>query len=114
MWAMGIRRCERNRGWREHLVAVGDQQQQVGAPCGEGVGQAEDGHADGFGHAGVGVGTEQALDARDDWKAIGLNLANSRAELRREMRAQREDAQFDSGVRDEFAQRPIEVAIVRA
>jgi hypothetical protein len=55
---------ERNRGGRQHLVAVGDEQQQIGPPGGERVGQAEDGHADGLGHAGVGVGAEQALDAR--------------------------------------------------
>ena len=105
---------ERNRGGRQHLVAVGDQQQQVGPPCGERVGQAEDGDADGLGHAGVGVGAEQALDARLNGKSVALNLTDGRAELGREMRAQREDAQFDIGVRGELAQRPVEMAVVGA
>jgi len=65
---------ECDRGRREHLIAVGDQQQNVRAPGGERVGQAEDGEADGFGHPGVGVGAEQALDAGLDGEAVALDL----------------------------------------
>ena len=72
---------------REHLIAVGDQQQHIGTPGGEGVSQAEDGDADGLGHAGIGVGAEQALDARLDGKAVALDLVDGRAKIRREMRA---------------------------
>ena len=86
---------ERDGCGRQHLVAVGDEQQQVGTPGGERVGQAEDGDADGLGHAGVGVGAEQALDARLDGKAVALDFVDGRAELRREMRAEGEDAQID-------------------
>ena len=114
MWAMGMRRARATDGGRKHLVAVGDQQQQVGTPCGERIGQAENGDADGLGHAGVGVGAEQALDARLNRKSVALDFANGRAELRREMRAQREDAQVDIGMRGQLAQRPVEVAIVGA
>ena len=69
MWAMGMRRARAVWPGREHLVAVGDEQQQIGTPGGEGVGKAENGHADGLGHAGVGVGAEQALDARAGWES---------------------------------------------
>ncbi len=103
-----------NGGGGEHLVAVGDEQQQVGPPGGERVGQAEHGEADGLGHAGVGVGTEQALDARLDGEAVALDFLDRVAELRREMRAQGKDAQFDLGVRGQLAQRPVEVAVVGA
>ena len=70
----GNAQSERGRCGREHLVAVGDEQQQIGPPGGERVGQAEDGEADGLGHAGVGVGAEQALDARLDRKTVALDL----------------------------------------
>ena len=105
---------DRNRRRREHLVAVGDEQQQVGTPGGERVGQAEDGDADGLGHAGVGVGTEQALDARLNGKSVALDFLDRGAELRRKVRAESEDAQFDFGMSGEFAQRPVEMAVVRA
>ena len=53
----GNTQSERDRGGREHLIAVGDEQQQVRPPGGERVGKAEDGEADGLGHPGVGVRT---------------------------------------------------------
>ena len=87
---------ERDGSGREHLVAVGDEKQQVGTPGGERVGQTEDGDADGLGHSSVGVGAEQALDAGLDGKAVALDFVDGRAELRREMRAEREDAQIYS------------------
>jgi hypothetical protein len=67
---------ESDGGGRQHLVAVGDEQQQIGPPGGERVGQAQDGEADGLGHAGVGVGAEQALDARLDGKAVALDFSD--------------------------------------
>jgi len=39
----------------EHLVAVGDEEQDVWPPRGERIGETENGDADGFCHAGVGV-----------------------------------------------------------
>ena len=80
----------------------------------ERVGQAEDGQADGFGHAGVGVGVEQALDSRLDGKAVALDLLNCVAELRREMRAESEDAQFDFRMGGKLAQGPVEMTVVGA
>ena len=97
MCAMGMRKRERDGGWSEHLVAVGDEQQQIGTPCGERVGQAEDGDADGLGHAGVGVGAEQALDARLNGKSVALDFVDCVAELRREMRAQVKRPRSTSG-----------------
>ena len=46
---------KRNRSGREHLIAVGNEQQKIWPPCGKRVGQAENGDADGLGHARVGV-----------------------------------------------------------
>ena len=57
----------------------------------------EDGDADGFGHAGIGVGTEQALDARLDGEAVALDFGDGVAEFGREMRAEGDDAEFDIG-----------------
>ncbi len=108
---------ESNRCGRQHLIAVGDEQQQIGPPCRERVGQPEDGDADGLGHAGIGVGTEQALDARLDLhagNAVALDLVERRAEFGREMRAQGKEAQLDLGAGGEFAQRPIEMAVIGA
>jgi hypothetical protein len=51
----GNAQSEGNGGGGQHLIAVGDEQQQIGAPGGERVGQAQDGEADGLGHAGIGV-----------------------------------------------------------
>ena len=105
---------ERDGGGGQHLVAIGDEQQQVGTPGGERVGEREDGDADGFGHAGIGVGTEQALDARLDGKAVAFDFGDGVAEFRREMRAEGEDAEFDVRVCGEFAERPVEMAVVGA
>ena len=93
MWATGMRRARAVGRGRKHLVAVGDQQQDVGSPSGKCIGQPQDCYADRFGHAGVSVGTEQALDARLDWESVALDFVNSVAELRREMRAENEHAQ---------------------
>ena len=114
MWAMGMRSASAVDGRGQHLVAVGDEQQQIGPPRGERVGQAQNGQADGLGHAGVGVGAEQALDARLHGKTVALDFGNRVAELRRQMRAEREDAQLDFWTRCQLAQRPVEMAIVGA
>ena len=105
---------QRNGSGRHHLIAVGDEQQQVWTPGGERVSQAEDGDADGLGHAGVGVGAEQALDARENRKSVALNFRDCVAELRRQMRAQCEDAQFHARMCGQFTQRPVEMAVVGA
>jgi hypothetical protein len=110
----GNAQSESGRCGRKHFVAVGDQQQQIGAPGGEGVGQAQDGEADGLGHARVSVGAEQALDAGLDRKTVALDFLDGQAELGREMRPEYEDAQLDGGVGGELAQRPIEMTVVRA
>jgi hypothetical protein len=104
----------RDRRRRQHLISIGNQQQNVGPPGSQCIGQAEDREADGLGHAGVGVGAEQALDARLDRKSVALDLLQRVAKLGRQMRAKREDGEFGLGVRGEFAQRPVEMAIVRA
>ena len=105
---------EGNGGWGEHLIAVGDEQQNVRAPGGKRVGKTEDGEADGLGHTGVGVGTEQALDAGLDGEAVALDFFDGGTEVGREMGAENEDGEVDFRVHGEFAQRPVEVAIVCA
>ena len=92
-----MRSAKRDRCGRQHLVAVGDQQQQVGPPRGQCVGQAEDREPDRLGHPRVGVGAEQALDPCLDRKAVAFDLVNGCPELRRQMRAQGEYAQIDAG-----------------
>ncbi len=72
----------------------------------------EDGDADGFGHAGIGVGTEEALDPRLDWEAFAFDFGDGVAEFWREMRAEGDDAKFDGSVRSEFAKGPVEVAVI--
>ena len=59
---------------------------------------AEDGDADGFGHAGIGVGTEQALDARLDGESFALDFGDGVSEFGGEMRAEGNDSQFDFGM----------------
>ena len=71
---------------RQHFIAVGDQQQQVGTPRGQSVGQAEDRDADRLRHAGIGIGAEQALYPRLDRKPFAFDLGNGGAEFGREMR----------------------------
>ena len=105
---------ERDAGGGEHLVAVGDEQEQVGAHLRERVGEAEDGEAHRLGHAGIGVGVEEALDARGDWESVAFDLADGVAELRREMRGHDDELQVDVGMCGEFPQGPVEVAVVRA
>src|ERR1039458_4774321 len=90
------------------------EQQQVWTPGSERVSQAEDGDADGLGHAGVGVGAEQALDARLYRKSVAFDFSDGAAEFRRQMRAQREEAELHVRVAGEFVQRPVKVAIVGA
>jgi hypothetical protein len=105
---------QRGGSGSQHLVSVCDEQKEIGPPCRERIGQAENRETDCLGHAGIGVGTEQAFDARADGKTIGLNLMDRRTELGRKVRSQGEDSQFDLGVRGQFAQRPIEMAVVGA
>ena len=109
---MGMRESYRRR--RKHFIAVSDQQQQIGTPCGESVREAECGEANGLGHACVGVGTEQALDARNEWKSVFLNLADSVAKLGREMSAHRDYAKFHIGAPMQFNQRPVQMAVIGA
>ena len=97
-----------------HLVAVGDEKHQVWTPGGEGVSKREDGDADGFRHAGIGVGTEEAFDACLDGEAFALDFRDGIAKFRREMGAERNHAEFDTGVYGEFAEGPVEVTVVGA
>ena len=70
--------------------------------------------ADGLGHAGVGVGTEQAFDACLNRKSVAFDFLDRVAEFGGKMRPQREDAQFDFGVRGKLAKRPVEMAVIGA
>ena len=105
---------EGDGGWGEHLITVSDEEQDVGTPGGKRVGKTEDGEADGLGHTRVGVGVKQALDARLNGEAVALDFFDGGTEVGREMGAENEDGEVDFRVHGEFAQRPVEVAIVCA
>ena len=105
---------EGNGRGSEHFVTVGDEQKQVWTPGGECVGQAQDGETDGLGHAGIGVGAEQALDARLDGEAVALDFLDGVSEIGRKMCAESKDGQVDLRVGLEFAEGPVEVAVVGA
>src|SRR6185503_5286703 len=94
---MGDWNTQRNRscGRRKHLITVRDQQQQVGTPCAESVRKAEDSNSDGFGHARIRIGAEQALDPRLNMEAVILDFLNRSPELGRKMWAENKDAQVD-------------------
>ena len=66
--------CQGDRGGSEHFVAVGGQQQQVGTVGAEVIRQAQRGQSDGLGHADVGVGVQETLDAGIDREAVQFEL----------------------------------------
>ncbi len=101
-------------GGREHLVAVGDEQEEVGAQISEQVGKAEHGDADGLGHSDVGVGAEKAFDAPGDGEAVMFDLLHGRTEGRGEMRAHGDELEVDCRMRGQVVQRPIEMAVIGA
>jgi len=92
---------------REHFVAVGDQEEKIGAKCAEMIGKAQRGDADCFGHTDVGVGAKQAFDTRRDWEAVLFDFANSDAEFGRKVCAEDNELQIDERVFGEGAERPI-------
>ena len=105
---------EGDGGGGEHLVAIGDEEEEVGAHLAEGVGEAEAGEAEGLGHAGVGVGGEEALDAGGDGEAVALDLCDGRAELGREMGGEDDELEVDVGMGGEVFEGPVEMAVVGA
>ncbi len=52
----GDAECKRNGGWRQHLITVCDQQQQIGTHDSQLVCQAQRGQTNGLCHSNVGVG----------------------------------------------------------
>ena len=105
---------EGDGGWGEHLIAVGNEEEEVRTPGGECVGQAEGGEADGLGHAGVGIGAEEALYAGDDGETVAFDFTDGVAEFGRVMGAEGEEAEVDCGVGGEFTEGPEEVAVIGA
>ena len=89
---------EGDGGGGEHLVAVGDEEEEVGSYLGQGVGQSQHREAEGFGHAGVGIGAEEALDAGGDGEAVAFDLMDGIAELRGEMGGEDDELEVDVGV----------------
>jgi len=110
----GNAQCQSYRSRSQHLVPVGDEQQNVGTPCRECIGKPENRNPDRLGHAGVGVGTEQAFNACLNRKSVAFDFLEREPEFRGKMRTQREDAQIDFGVGRELAQRPVQVAVIGA
>ena len=110
----GNAQSERDGRGRHHLVAIRNEEKQVGTPCGKGIGEGQNGDADGLCHTSIGVGTEQALKARLDGEPVAFDLGDRIAELRRQVRAECNDSEFDVGVRGELAKRPVEMAVVGA
>jgi rhodanese-related sulfurtransferase len=105
--AIGIRKGQQ-------LIAVRDQQEQVGTHLPQGIGKAQCGHADSLRHPHVRIGTQKALDARINSESILFNLLHSVPKFRRQVRSDHDDAQIDFRVRGEVAPRPVEVGIVSA
>ena len=68
---MGMRSAVADRGRRQHLVTVRDEQQQVGAHLAQAIGQAEGRNPDGLGHADIAIGTR----GRHSIRAIDLQAA---------------------------------------
>ena len=105
---------QRHRCRRKHLIAVGNQQQDVGPPRRERIGKPQHRQADCLGHAGGGVRTQQALDLCLDGKPIPFHLRPRVAELRGKMRSHHKNAQLNIRVPRQFLERPIQMAIVGA
>ena len=99
---------------REHFIAVGDEQEEVGAQIAEQVGEAEHGDADGLGHSDIGVGAEKAFDAPGDGEPVPLDLLHGGPEGRGEMRAHGDELEVDCRVRGQVVERPIEMAVIGA
>ena len=97
---------KRDGSGREHFVAIGNQEKNVRAHLAEAIGQAERSHANGLGHADVGIGTKQTLELRGDGKAVFFDFADGVAELGRKVRA--EDDEFE--IRRQDAQKDREAA----
>ncbi len=110
----GDAECECGGRGCEHLIAVGDEQQNVWPPIGERIGKTENRNADGLCHACVGVGVEKAFDAGLDGESIVLDCGYGAAEMRRKMGAEDEDSKLDFRTAGQFTQRPVEMAVVGA
>ena len=91
----------------EHFVAVGDEEQKIGAERAEMIGEAQRGDADCFGHADVGVGAEKTFDARGDAEAVLFDFAEGGAEFGRKVAAEDDELQVDERVFGECTERPI-------
>ena len=89
---------ERDGGRRKHLIAVGNQEQQIGSHGPEAVCQGEHTHAYAFRHAYVRVRAQQALQTSGDRDTVGLDLADGHAELRRKMRGENDHLEIHFGV----------------
>ena len=74
---MGDRNAQRQcrRGGSQHLIAIGNEEQKMGPPGSQRIRQAQNRHADRFGHARIAIGTQQALNPGLDGKPIALDLA---------------------------------------
>jgi hypothetical protein len=107
---------QRNRhgGRRQQLVAVGDEEQQVGPQAAQHVGQADGRHADGFRGADVGIGAQQALHTFVHGEAVAFDLGHRGPELRGEVGRRRHDLELDLRPRGKLLQRPVEMAVVGA
>ena len=105
---------EGDGGGGEHLVAVGDEEEQVGAEGAQRVGEGEDGDADAFGHADVGVGAEEGFDAGGDGESVFFDFADGGAEFGGEVRGHDDEVEIDGRVFGEELERPVEMAVVGA
>ena len=105
---------QRDRSGSEHFVAVGNQKKNVRPHLPETIREAQRGHANGLGHADVGIRAQQTFDARSNWKSVVLNFPHRVAELGREVRPQDDQLQIHLGMHGKIAQRPVEVTVVCA
>ena len=105
---------ERDAGGRQHLVAVGDEEQQIGTPAVRASARPRMAMP-----MVLAMPVSVSELSRHSMRALMGKPSRSIscdgvAELGREMRAESDDAQLDVGVSGEFAQRPVEMAVIGA
>ena len=71
---------QRHRSRRQHLIPVGDQQQNIRTHRPQQIGKTQRRNADGLRHPYIGIRTKQALDPAIDSKAVFLDLLGSSAQ----------------------------------
>ena len=108
------RERQRRQRRRDHVVAVADEEQNVGPRPDEGAGEAGDATADRRGERLRGVGTGPGGDALGDGKAVGFDGVRRPAECRLKMHAADDQPQRQVGRLRHRRQRRFQQAVLCA